>query len=78
MRIKITNCYDSMLWYYKHQQEEFEVQRTSLGLFWVREPDEYHCLNFVYQQDATVLDSAVLDSDTIKPTQHKGTNEPSN
>lgn len=50
--IKITNCTDSMFWYANHVNKEFEVIRAEHDRYWVREPNEYQCLNFVLRIDS--------------------------
>jgi hypothetical protein len=50
--IKITNCTDSMFWYMEHINKEFEVIRAEKDRYWVREPNDWQCLNFVLKQDA--------------------------
>jgi len=56
MKIKITNCSDSMFWYRDHINEIFLVHRIAPDAFWCREKNEYECLNFVLKKDCEVLD----------------------
>lgn len=56
MKIKITNCSDSMYWYREHIGEVFRVHRTAPDAFWCRERNEYECLNFVLRKDCEVLE----------------------
>lgn len=54
MKIKITNCSDSLFWYSKKIGEIFNVERVSQDVYWCREPDEYKCLNLVLKEDCEV------------------------
>lgn len=47
MKVKIKKCSDSLYWYNKHIGEEFDVHRFGERFVWVREPNEYQCLNFI-------------------------------
>jgi len=55
MKIKITNCSDSLFWYNDHIGEVFLVIRASPDVFWCRERNEYECLNIVLRKDCEVL-----------------------
>lgn len=56
MKIKITSCKDSSLWYNSLLGQEFDVVKLGPNFAWVREPDEYACLNYVMIQDYVVVD----------------------
>ena len=51
MLIKITSCKDSLLWYNLHLNEIYKVHRIEPDRVWVREPNEWQCLNFVLNED---------------------------
>lgn len=51
MKIKIIKCKDSLFWYNKHINQIFEVEKEWDTYVWVREPNEFRCLNFVLKED---------------------------
>lgn len=51
MQIKIIKCSDPFLWYNEHINEIFKVHRIGSDRVWVREPNEWQCLNFVLNED---------------------------
>lgn len=51
MKIKILLCSDSIFWYNKYTGEIFDIVRESSDRYWVRERDQYGCLNFVMKTD---------------------------
>ena len=56
MRIRIVKCKDPMLWYNKHIGEYFKLERLWDTYGWVREKDEFQCLNFVLIEDFEVVE----------------------
>lgn len=56
MKIKITSCKDSLLWYNKHIGETFEVVKVSPWFYWCREKDAYKASNFIYKQDVELVE----------------------
>lgn len=53
MKIKIVNCNNPMLWYYKYKGEIFEVVRQDSEYYWCLERNlAYRCLNIIPKQDA--------------------------
>lgn len=53
MKIKIVNCNNPMLWYYRHKGEIFEVVRQDSEYYWCLERTlAYRCLNIIPKQDA--------------------------
>lgn len=56
MKIKITSCKNSRLWYNSLLDQEFDVVKLGHDFVWVREPDEYACLNYVMNVDYIVVD----------------------
>jgi hypothetical protein len=44
-----------MFWYHREIGSVFIVESEDQQHFWVREPDEHRCLNFVMKKDAEVL-----------------------
>lgn len=55
MRIKVKKSSDALFWYTQHIGEIFEVMATDIDRYWVRELDEYHCLNFILKVDCEVF-----------------------
>ena len=55
MRIKIKKSSDALFWYTQHIGETFVVMATDIDRFWVKELDDYHCLNFVLKVDCEVV-----------------------
>lgn len=51
MKIKITDCSDSLFWYSKHIGEVFRVFRLDTDRYWCREQNETGYLNFVLFKD---------------------------
>lgn len=56
MKIKVINCHDKMLWYSKHIGEVFEVLREEEAVYWTRELNSWHCLNWIRKLDCEVVD----------------------
>lgn len=56
MKVKVINCYDSMLWYKKHIGHTFEVLREEEAVYWTRELNGWHCLNWIRKLDCEVVD----------------------
>lgn len=56
MLIKVLKCNDKMLWYSKHIGEVFEVTREDISVYWTRELNEWHCLNWIDKLDCEVVD----------------------
>ncbi len=56
MKVKIIKCYDSMLWYNKHIGEVFEILREEEAVYWTRERNQWHCLNWIRKLDCEVVD----------------------
>lgn len=54
-QIQIKRCSDDLFWYQREIGEVFMVEAEDADRYWVREPDEHRCLNFVLKKDATVL-----------------------
>jgi len=55
MRVKVKKSSDSLYWYTQHIGKTFVVISTDIDRFWVRELDEYHCLNFILKVDCEVV-----------------------
>ena len=51
MKAKITKCSNSVYWYAEHIGQEFEIHRFGERYVWVREPNDWGCLNFIEVQD---------------------------
>lgn len=51
MKIKILKCTDPLFWYNKYINEIFYVQKIENTRVWVRELNEFGCLNFVLNED---------------------------
>lgn len=51
MKIKILKSKDSLYWYSKYLNHIFEVEKEWDNYLWVREPNEFRCLNFVLKED---------------------------
>jgi len=58
MLIRITKCSNYFYWYRDYIGSVFSVEYVDKtdGSYWCRELDEYHALNFVKPQDATVVE----------------------
>ena len=54
-KIKIVKSSDTYLWYSKHIGETFVVIKESKDIYWVREKDEWQCLNFVSKEDSELV-----------------------
>jgi hypothetical protein len=54
-KIKIKRCSDVFFWYGKHIGETFDVVNEDFDRFWVRELDDFGCLNFVLKNDAEIV-----------------------
>lgn len=54
MKIKITNCSDSMFWYRGNIGKVFRVYRLDTDRYWTREQNETGYLNFVLFKDCEV------------------------
>lgn len=54
-QVKIKRCSDELYWYAKEVGNVFMVEAEDSDRYWVREPNEYRCLNFVLKKDAIVL-----------------------
>lgn len=60
MKIRILKCSNSLLWYNKHINEEFEVKFVADNCYWTRERDGvFNALNWVYTKDATITEGNV-------------------
>jgi len=55
LQIQIKKCSDSLFWYHREIGGTFMVEAQDQDRYWVREPDEHRCLNFVLKKDAVVL-----------------------
>ena len=56
MKIQVTNCTDTLYWYYKYIGMIFDVIRVEQdGTYWVREPNQYQAKNFILRQDAVQI-----------------------
>lgn len=51
-RIIVTWCSDSLYWYAKFLGTEFIVKREEEDRYWVREPNEWGCINFILKKDS--------------------------
>lgn len=56
MKIKVLQCYDSLLWYAKHVGDVFEVIREEEAVYWTRERGYFRCLNWIRKADCEVVD----------------------
>lgn len=54
-QVQIKRCSDELYWYSRHIGDVFMVEAEDQDRFWVREDDEYRCLNFVMKKDVIVL-----------------------
>ena len=54
-KIKIKRCSDMLFWYRKHINETFDVVNEDFDRYWVRELDDFGCLNFVLKTDAEIV-----------------------
>ena len=57
MKIKVTKCSNQFLWYFRHIGKIFEVVNVESTLHWVREPDEWKCLNFIFEDDIVIVEN---------------------
>jgi hypothetical protein len=57
MKIKITNCSDSQMWYAKFIGKEFTCLKEDAEGYWCREPAGY--LNVVKREDAQVVTNEI-------------------
>lgn len=55
MRVRVKKSSDALFWYTQHIGKEFVVISTDIDRFWVRELDEYHCLNFILKIDCELV-----------------------
>jgi hypothetical protein len=55
MRVRVKKSSDALFWYTQQIGKEFVVVSTDIDRFWVRELDEYHCLNFILKVDCVVV-----------------------
>jgi len=55
MKVKVTKCYDSMLWYNKRIGEVFEIYREEEAVYWTREGGAWNCLNWIRKLDCEVI-----------------------
>ncbi len=61
MKIKITDCSNSMLWYRDRIGEEFIVYYVEDKAYWTREGGTYNALNWVYKNDCKIVDGNIND-----------------
>lgn len=60
MKIRVTKCSNSILWYNKHIGEEFEVSFVEEEAYWTREKDgPFYSLNWIYKQDCIITEGNV-------------------
>ena len=55
MKVKIVKCNNQFLWYFNHIGKIFDVVKVESSFYWVREPDEWKCLNFLVKDDVVVV-----------------------
>lgn len=55
VQIAVKKCSDGMFWYHREIGNVFIVESEDQDHYWVREPDECRCLNFILKKDAEVL-----------------------
>lgn len=53
--VKVIRCSDSLFWYRKNIGQVFRVEYESADRFWVREDDEWRCLNFILKKDSEIV-----------------------
>jgi hypothetical protein len=55
LQIEVKRCSDNRFWYHREIGTIFMVEAQDSDHYWVREPDEHRCLNFVLKKDAVVI-----------------------
>jgi len=77
VKIRITGCKDSLLWYKPYVGKEFnlvKVGTTYEGVYWTREPDYPFCLNWVRVTDAELIsDKEEITFQTTNPIPKEST-----
>lgn len=56
MKARIKSCADSMYWYSNFINQEFKIERFGERYVWVREPNEWRCLNFIEVRDIDIVE----------------------
>jgi hypothetical protein len=54
LQVKVKRCRDDF-WYRHYVGETFTVVYQEPDLWWVREPDEFGFLNFIFKEDTEII-----------------------